>query len=89
MKEKHDLQWPKRPSKSQHATLGPRQRWTTKCQRYRIERFPDDGDPVFIVLVEGGGGWRVIGHNRRLMAAKKRCHAHRKQSEKKTKARRK
>jgi hypothetical protein len=88
MKTKTDLQWPKGPSKSQHATLGTRQRWTTKCHRYRIERFPDDGAPLFIVMVEDGGGWRVIGHNRRLTAAKKRYQTHMKENEKKSKARR-
>ena len=71
MKVKQNLHWPKSPSKTQHRTLGARQRWTTKCKRYRIERFPDDGDPAFIVLVADGGGWRVIGHNRRLKAAQK------------------
>ena len=56
MKAKDGLQWPRSPSKTQHRTLGPRQRWTTECKRFRIERFPDDGDPVFIVMVADGGG---------------------------------
>ena len=81
MKVKNVLKWPKRPSKSQHRTLGKRQRWTTKCQRYRIERFPDDGDPVFIVMAEDDGGWRVLGHNRRLTAAQKRCQTHARKNE--------
>jgi hypothetical protein len=48
------LQWPKQPSKSRHNILGRRLRWTDRSQRYRIERFPDDGDPVFIVLFNDG-----------------------------------
>jgi hypothetical protein len=88
MKVKQNLRWPKSPSKSQHATLGTRQRWTTKCRRYRIERFPDDGAPLFIVMAEDGGGLRVIGHNRRLNAAKKRCQTHSNQNEMKIRVRR-
>lgn len=85
MKTKNEMQWPKSPSKSQHRTLGTRQRWTTKCKRFRVERFPDDGDPLFIVMVADGDGWRVIGRNRRLKAAQERCLTHIKQSETKSK----
>ena len=48
------LQWPKQPSKSRHHILGRRLRWTDRSKHYRIERFPDDGDPVFIVLFNDG-----------------------------------
>jgi len=36
-------------------------RWTTSCKNYRIDKFPDDGDPVYIVMFEDGRGWRVSG----------------------------
>ena len=63
------LQWPKQPSKSRHNILGRRLRWTDRSKRYRIERFPDDGDPVFIVLFNDGA-WRVMSHHRKLRPAK-------------------
>jgi hypothetical protein len=50
-------------------------RWTDKSRRYRIERFPDDGDPVFIILI-AEGGWRVIAHRRKLKSAKAYCQNH-------------
>lgn len=81
------LQWPKRPSKSRHHILGRRLRWTDRSGLYRIERFPEDGDPVFIVLFNGGD-WRVIGHHRKLKAAKRYCQAHSRETERKTHARR-
>ena len=81
------LQWPKRPSKSWHHILGRRLRWTDRSKRYRIERFPDDGDPVFIVLFNDGH-WRVMGHHRKLKPAKLYCQIHYRQSERRTHARR-
>ena len=69
------LQWPKHPSKSRHHILGRRLRWTDRSKRYRIERFPDDGDPVFIVLLTDGG-WRVMAHHRKLRPAKLHCQTH-------------
>lgn len=63
---KTTLQWPKQPSKSRHPILGRRLRWTDRSKRYRIERFPDDGDPLFIVLFFDGNSrspfpWRSYG----------------------------
>ena len=81
------LQWPKQPSKSRHHILGRRLRWTDRSKRYRIERFPDDGDPIFIVLVNDGG-WRVIAHRRKLRPAKLCCHTHHRETERKTHVRR-
>ncbi len=80
---KNVLQWPTRPSKTQHRILGLRLRWTDKSKRYRIEKFPEDGDPIFIVLFTDGD-WRVIGRRRRLKAAKSCCQNHVKQHERKT-----
>jgi len=80
------LQWPKQPSKSQHRILGRRQRWTDQSKRYRIERFPDDGNPVFIVLFNDGA-WRVMAHRRKLGPAKQYCQSHSRQTERKTHAR--
>lgn len=80
------LQWPVRPHKSQHPILGPRLRWTEKSKRYQIEKFPEDGDPIFIVMVEDGG-WRVIDHRRTLKAAQNRCRRHFKQNQSKGRAR--
>lgn len=77
------LQWPKRPSKSSHPILGRRLRWTDRSQRYRIERFPDDGDPVFIALFDDGQ-WRVISHHRKLRPAKLNCQTHFRESQRKT-----
>ena len=73
------LQWPKRASKLRHRILGRRLRWTDRSERYRVERFPDDGAPIFIVLVNDGG-WRVIDHRRKLRAAKHACHTHSRQT---------
>jgi hypothetical protein len=81
------LQWPRRPSRSQHRILGLRLRWTDRSKHYRIERFPEDGDPVFIVLCNDGD-WRVISHHRKLKAAKLHCHNHYRQPERKTRAQR-
>jgi hypothetical protein len=77
------LQWPKRPSQSRHPILGRRLRWTDRSKRYRIERFPDDGDPIFIILV-GDGDWRVIAHRRKLKAAKLYCQTHYRQTQRRT-----
>jgi hypothetical protein len=76
------LQWPRQPSKSWHHILGRRLRWTDRSKCYRIERFPDDGDPVFIVLFNDGQ-WRVVSHHRKLMPAKSRCQTHCRQNERK------
>ncbi len=84
---KSTLQWPKQPSKSRHHILGRRLRWTDRSQRYRIERFPDDGDPIFIVLVNDSH-WRVISHHRKLRPAKLHCHNHYRQTERKLRVRR-
>ena len=81
------LQWPKHPSKSRHHILGRRLRWTDRSKRYRIERFPDDGDPVFIVLFNDGH-WRVMAHRRKLRPAKLYCQTHYRQSERKNHVRR-
>ncbi len=80
------LQWPVRPHKSQHHILGPRLRWTEKGKRYQIEKFPEDGDPIFIVMVEDGG-WRVIDHRRTLKAAQSCCRRHFKQNERQNRER--
>ena len=85
LKAKDELRWPKSPSKTQHPILGSRLRWTEKSKQYRIERFPDDGDPVFIVMVEDGGGWCVIAHRRKLKTAKTCCQNHVKHNGRKTK----
>ncbi len=76
------LHWPKNPSRTYHHILGLRLRWTEKSKRYRIEKFPEDGDPIFIILLNDGG-WRIIGHRRRLKAAKSCCQSHFKQNERK------
>ena len=81
------LQCPKQPSKSRHPILGRRLRWTDRSKRYRIERFPDDGDPIFIVLFNDGG-WRVQSHHRKLRAAKRACQDHYRQAERNTSVRR-
>ena len=81
------LQWPRQPSKSRHHILGRRLRWTDRSKRYRIERFPDDGDPIFIVLVNNGQ-WRVISHHRKLRPAKLHCHTHYRETERKLRVRR-
>jgi hypothetical protein len=52
-----------------------RQRLTDRSQRYRIERFPEDGDPLFIVLFNDGD-WRVMSHHRKLRPAKLACQTH-------------
>jgi hypothetical protein len=76
------LRWPKGPSRTQHRILGLRLRWTEKSKCYRIERFPDDGDPVFIILVNDGD-WRVIARRRNLKSAKSYCQNHLKQVQRK------
>jgi hypothetical protein len=81
------LQWPRQPSKSRHHILGRRLRWTDRSKRYRIERFPDDGDPVFIVVFNDGG-WRVLAHSRKLKATKLFCHTHYRETERNTRVRR-
>ncbi len=80
-------QWPKHPSRSQHRILGKRLRLTDRSKRYRIERFPDDGDPVFIVLFNDGA-WRVMSHHRKLRPAKLYCQNHYRQTERKLHERR-
>jgi hypothetical protein len=81
------LQWPKHPSRSRHRILGLRLRLTDRSKRYRIERFPDDGDPVFIVVFNDGA-WRVMSHHRKLKAAKLFCQTHYRQTERNTRVRR-
>lgn len=81
------LQWPKRPSKTQHPILGPRLRWTEKGKRCRIERFPEDGDPLYILLIPDDLGWRVFDHRRTLKAAKAYCQRHCKQNERQNRER--
>ena len=76
------LRWPKSPSRTQHHILGLRLRWTDKSKRYRIETFPEDGDPIFIILLNDGG-WRVIARRRRLKSAKSCCQSHFMQTERK------
>lgn len=84
MKEQQKLHWPKGASKTRHHILGSRLRWTEKSKLYRIERFPEDGDPVFIILVASGSGWRVVGRRRKLKSAKTYCQTHAKQNKGKT-----
>jgi len=81
------LHWPRHPSRTQHHILGQRLRWTEKSKRYRIEKFPEDGDPIFIVLLNDGG-WRVISHRRKLKSAQSYCQSDFKQKERKTHVRR-
>lgn len=76
------LHWPRHPSRTQHPILGQRLRWTEKNKRFRIEKFPEDGDPIFIILLNDGG-WRVIAHRRRLKSAQSCCQSHFKQYERK------
>ena len=81
------LQWPKRPCKTQHPILGPRLRWTEKSKRCQIEKFPEDGDPIYILLIPDGFGWRVFDHRRTLKAAKSHCQRHCKQNERQNRGR--
>jgi hypothetical protein len=74
------LHWPKSPSRTHHRILGLRLRWTDRSKSYRIERFPEDGDPIFIILLNDGG-WRVAAHRRRLNSAKAYCQSHFKHTE--------
>lgn len=80
---KRVLQWPKHPSRSHHRILGLRLRLTDRSQRYRIEKFAEDGDPVFIVLFNNGD-WRVVSHHRKLKAAKRYCQTHYRETERNT-----
>jgi hypothetical protein len=82
MEMKNVLHWPARPSKTQHRILGLRLRWTENSKRYRIEKFPEDGDPIFIILLDDGG-WRVIAHRRNLKSAKTYCQSRFKHTERK------
>jgi hypothetical protein len=84
---KPHLQWPRHPSRTQHPILGLRLRLTDRSKRYRIERFPEDGAPLFIVLFNDGA-WRVLSRHRKLKAAKLQCHNHNRQTERKSRARR-
>ena len=90
VKMKNILQWPSRASKDRHHILGLRLRWTEKSQRYQIEKFPNDGDPICIVMVRDdddefptASPWRPIAQRRGLTAAKKYCEKHFKQKERK------
>ena len=74
------LHWPKHPSRTQHHILGLRLRWTEKSRHYRIERFPEDGDPVFIILLNDGT-WRLLARRRKLKSAKSYCQTHYKQNQ--------
>jgi hypothetical protein len=84
---KPTLQWPKQPSKSRHPILGRRLRWTDRSKVYRIERFPDDGDPLFIVLFNDGA-WRVMSRHRKLRPAKLYCQTHYRETERRIRVRR-
>lgn len=79
---RHVLSWPTSPSRTRHRILGPRLRWTERSKRYRIEKFPEDGDPVYIILINDGD-WRVLAHRRRLRLAKAYCQSHFNRSERK------
>ena len=81
------LQWPKGPSRTQHPILGLRLRWTERSKRYRIEKFPEDGSPVFIILLNEAD-WRVISHRRKLRSAKTYCQQHVRQAERSSRVRR-
>ncbi len=67
------LQWSKQPSRSMHRILGWRHRWTARGGDFRVERFPQDGYPLFIALALGTLGWRVICRRRTLKAAQRSC----------------
>jgi len=85
---KTTLQWPKHPSRTQHPILGLRLRLTDRSKRYRIERFPEDGDPTFIVAVFVDAHWRPLAHKRKLKAAKLYCYTHYRETTRKTHVRR-
>lgn len=76
-------QWPKRPKKLTHPILGRRERWDEQTGTYRVERFPEDGDPRFIALVGATvdsctmNAFRVIGRHHTLKAAIRACDLYR------------
>lgn len=74
--------WPKRPRQLNHPILGKRERWNEATGAYRVERFPDDGDPRFIALAATKAqnstmnAFRVIGRHHTLKAAQRACKLH-------------
>ena len=78
---KRGFQWPAEPQRLDSHFLGLRLRWTEAGGHYRIERFPEDGDPVFIALHADGVGWRVFDHRQGLKAAQTSCRRHFKEKE--------
>jgi hypothetical protein len=67
------LLWPRQPSRTAHAILGKRLRWTDSTRQFRIERFPDDGNPVFCACYLDDDHYRPFSHHRTLSAAKHEC----------------
>lgn len=78
MRTRVDLTWPKRPVSAPHADLGKRQRWKSRCGRYRVERFLQSTRRYMALYSEPLSGfvWHVISDHRTLPAAQRACLTH-------------
>ena len=56
------LEFPRRPSVSRHPILGKRQRWSEASGIFRIERFPEEGSGLFIVLATVRGQLKPVAN---------------------------
>jgi len=70
---KINLHFPRRPSVTRHPILGRRQRWNERDGMFRIERFPEEGSGLFIVLSQIRGELKPVGQRRTLGAALALC----------------
>lgn len=76
------LAWPKRPTTNNpHHDLGRRQRWTSRCGRYRVERFMESTRRYLALYAEPRTGyvWHIISDHRTLPAAQRACQTHARQ----------
>jgi hypothetical protein len=69
------LVWPPRPRRQQTKHFGLRQRWISRCGRYRIDRCLEI-TKRFIAVVFAVDGDRVISDHSTLSAAKRACQSH-------------
>ncbi len=80
---KTKLEWPKRPRRNWHGILGPMQRWTSRCGRFRVERFLAYTRVYIAIYAEplSGHVWHKISDHRTLTAAERACQQFARQKE--------
>jgi len=72
------LTWPRRAKRHEHDFLGPSQFWTSRCGRYRVERFPRCSGRYLAMWRDPrlGGTWTLLSRHQKLGPAQRACERH-------------